>query len=185
MRLFLLLSLLSSSVAWAQAVPSVSAERLKRVDKILQKYVDDGQVAGVVALVLQDGKPVYEHAAGWSDKEGGRKMTADTIFRIASQTKAITTTAVLALMEEGKIGITEPVSHFIPTFAKTTVAVKSDSGVNLVPAKRPITIQDLLTHTAGISYGTELPGGIALRSEGPGPGGGQRLVHRRQERADL
>ncbi len=172
MRLFLLLSLLSSSVAWGQAVPSVSAERLKRVDKILQKYVDDGQVAGVVALVLQDGKPVYEHAAGWSDKEGGRKMTADTIFRIASQTKAITTTAVLALMEEGKIGITEPVSHFIPTFAKTMVAVKSDSGVNLVPAKRPITIQDLLTHTAGISYGTEPQVASLYEGKGLGPAAG-------------
>ncbi len=171
-RLFLLLSLLSSSVAWAQAVPTVSAERIKRLDGILQKYVDDGQVAGVVALVLQDGKQVYEHATGWSDKEAGRKMTADTIFRIASQTKAITTTAVLALMDEGKIGITEPVSHFIPTFAKTTVAVKSDSGINLVPAKRPITIQDLLTHTAGISYGTESQVASLYEAKGLGPAAG-------------
>ena len=64
MRSLFLLIALGSSVAWTQAVPSVSAGRLKRVDQILQKYVDDGQVAGVVALVLQDGKPVYEHAAG-------------------------------------------------------------------------------------------------------------------------
>jgi CubicO group peptidase (beta-lactamase class C family) len=172
MRSLLLFIALGSSVAWTQAVPSVSAERLKRVDQILQKYVDDGQVAGVVALVLQDGKPVYEHAAGWSDKEAGRKMTADTIFRIASQTKAITTTAVLALMEEGKIGITEPVSHFIPTFAKTTVAVKSDTGINQVPAKRPITIQDLLTHTAGISYGTEPQVASLYEAKGLGPAAG-------------
>ena len=172
MRSFFLFVALSSSAVWAQPAPSVSAERLKRLDGILQKYVDDNQVAGVVALVLQDGKPVYEHAAGWSDKEAGRKMTADTIFRIASQTKAITTTAVLALMEEGKIGITEPVSHFIPTFAKTSVAVKSDTGINLVPAKRPITIQDLLTHTAGISYGTEPQVASLYEAKGLGPAAG-------------
>ena len=74
--------------------------------------------------MLRDGKPVYEHAVGWSDKEAGRRMTTNTIFRIASQTKAITSTAILALVEEGKIGMTEPVGHFIPTFTKTTVAVE-------------------------------------------------------------
>src|SRR5215467_13821656 len=101
------------------AASRVSAERLKRLDTTLQKYVDDNSVAGIVALVLQDGKPVYERALGWSDKESQRKMTADTIFRIASQSKAFTSVAVLQLVEEGRIGINEPVSHFIPTFAKT------------------------------------------------------------------
>ena len=123
-------------------------------------------------LVLRDGNPVYERAVGWSDKEAGRKMRTDTIFRIASQTKAITSTAVLALMEEGKIGITEPVSHFIPTFAKTTVAVKTDAGVTMVPAKRPITIRDLLTHTAGISYGTEPLVASLYEAKGLGPAAG-------------
>ena len=85
---------------------ALSAERLKRLDRFLQKYVDDNQIAGAVALVLRDGNPVYERAVGWSDKEAGRKMRTDTIFRIASQSKAITSTAVMALMEEGKIGIT-------------------------------------------------------------------------------
>src|SRR5262245_47061477 len=102
----------------------LAAERLKRLDAILQKYLDEGQVAGAVALVLRDGKPAYERAVGWSDKEADRKMTTDTIFRIASQTKAITSAAVLALVEEGKIGITDPAERFIPSFAKTTVAVK-------------------------------------------------------------
>src|SRR5262245_22866331 len=83
--------------------PAVSAERLARIDRVLQQYVDDNQLAGAVALVLQDGKPVYERAVGWSDKEAGRRMTPDTIFRIASQTKAITSVAILMLMEEGKI----------------------------------------------------------------------------------
>src|ERR1041384_4239236 len=134
---------------------SLSADRLKRVDRVLEKYIADNRVAGVVALVLQDGKPVYEGAFGWADKEAGRKMTADTIFRTASQTKAFTSTAVLALMEEGKIGISQPVGDFIPTFAKTNVAVKTATGIEIVPAKRRITIADLLTHTAGISYGTD------------------------------
>lgn len=156
----------------APAGPGLSAERLKRLDGFLQKYVDDNQIAGAVALVLRDGSPVYERAVGWSDKEAGRKMKTDTIFRIASQTKAITSTAVLALMEEGKIGITEPVSHFIPSFARTTVAVKSDTGVTMVPAKRPITIRDLLTHTAGISYGTDAMVASLYEAKGLGPAAG-------------
>ena len=71
------------------AVPSVfSAERLARIDRVLQQYVDEGRIGGIVALVLRDGKSVYERAIGWSDKEAGRRMATDTIFRIASQTKA-------------------------------------------------------------------------------------------------
>src|SRR5262245_17639309 len=74
-----------------------SAERVARIDRALQQYVDDSQIAGAVALVLRDGQPIYERAVGWSDKEGGRRMTVDTIFRIASQSKAITSTAILSL----------------------------------------------------------------------------------------
>jgi CubicO group peptidase (beta-lactamase class C family) len=137
------------------AAPALPPERLTRIDRLLQQYTDENRIAGAVALVLRDGKPVYERAVGWSDKEAGRRMTANTVFRIASQTKAITSAAILALVEEGKIGLNEPIGHFIPTFNKTTVAVKGDAGIKSVPAKRPITIQDLLTHTAGISYGRE------------------------------
>ncbi len=137
------------------ARPPFSADRLARIDRMLRQYVDENRIAGAVALVLRDGQPVYEQAVGWSDKEAGRPMTADTIFRIASQTKAITSVAILSLVEEGKIGLDDPASRFIPSFAKTTVAVPSESGVALVAAKRAITIRDLLTHTAGISYGTD------------------------------
>ena len=121
-------SIHAQPVKKAGTAPSagLSAERLKRIDRLLQKYVDDNRIPGAVGLVLRDGKPAYQRAVGWSDKEVLRKMTTDTIFRIASQSKAITSTAVLMLVEEGKIGITEPVSHFIPSFAKTTVAVKTD-----------------------------------------------------------
>ena len=123
--------------------------------------------------MLRDGKPVYERAVGGSDKEAGRKMTTRTIFRIASQTKAITSTAILALVEEGKIGINEPVGNFIPTFKKTTVALKDESGAaKIVPAKRAITIADLLTHTAGISYGRELHIAPMYEAKGLGPAAG-------------
>ena len=149
-----------------------SVDRLKRVDAVLDQYVQENKVAGVVALVLRNGQPVYERAAGWADKEANRKMTPDAIFRIASQTKAITSAAVLVLVEESKIGLNDPVSRFIPAYAKTTVAVRSDSGVNFVPAKRPITIKDLLTHTAGISYGVQPDVAKAYEEKGLGPAAG-------------
>ena len=148
---------------------ALSAERLARVDNLLKQYVDQNKIAGAVALVLRDGKPVFERAVGWSDKEAGRRMTPNTIFRIASQSKAITSAAILALVEEGKIGLNEPVGHFIPTFAKTTVAPKDGK---VVPAKRAISIQDLLTHTAGVSYGRESQVSAAYEKKGLGPAAG-------------
>lgn len=149
-----------------------STERLKRVDALLQRYVDENKLGGAVALVLRDGQPVYERAVGWADKEAGRKMSMDTIFRIASQSKAITSTAVLQLMEEGRIGLNDPVSKWVPGFATTTVSVGAASGATIVPAKRQITIRDLLTHTAGISYGTEPRIAAAYREKGLGPAAG-------------
>jgi CubicO group peptidase (beta-lactamase class C family) len=156
----------------ATARLAFAPDRLARIDRMLQQYIDDSRIAGIVALVLQDGKPVYERALGWSDKEAGRRMTADTIFRIASQTKALTSVAVLALMEEGKIGLNEPAGHFIPTFAKTTVSAAGDAGAEPVPARRPITIRDLLTHTAGISYGTDRRVAAEYEKKGLGPAAG-------------
>ena len=99
-------------------------------------------------------------------------MTTNTVFRIASQTKAITSAAILALVEEGKIDLNEPAGNFIPTFKSTTVAVKDDSGTKIVPAKRPITIKDLLTHTAGISYGRESQVSALYEAKGLGPAAG-------------
>jgi CubicO group peptidase (beta-lactamase class C family) len=172
-NILLLLSLLVGRT-FAQPVPdpAFSAERLARIDRLLEKYTNENRIAGAVALVLHDGKPVYERAVGWSDKEAGRRMTVNTIFRIASQTKAITSAAVLALVEEGKIGLKEPVGNFIPTFRQTYVAVKDGAGIIKVPAKRPITIQDLLTHTAGISYGTDKHLAALYEEKGLGPAAG-------------
>ncbi len=149
-----------------------SADRLTRLDRLLQQYVDDNRAAGVVALVLRDGQAVYERAFGWSDKEAGRRMTLDTIFRIASQTKALTSVAVLSLVEEGRLALNTPVGTFVPSFSKTTVAMKTDGGVTTVPAKRAITIRDLLTHTAGISYGTDETVAALYEAKGLGPAAG-------------
>ena len=148
------IAILAAAVA-APSAQTLSSERLKRVDRFFQEQVDQERIAGAVALVLQDGKPVYERAFGWADKEANRKMDTDAIFRIASQSKALTSAVVLSLMEEGRLGVNDPAGRYIPTFAKTTVAVATGTEVSLVPAKRAITIKDLLTHTAGISYGGE------------------------------
>jgi CubicO group peptidase (beta-lactamase class C family) len=150
-----------------------SAERLGRIDAALQQYVDDKRAAGIVALVLRDGRPVYQKAVGWSDQDAGRRMEPNTIFRIASQTKAITSVAILQLAEEGRLTIGSPVSLFIPAYAKTTVAVRSDAGVTTVPARRQITIRDLLTHTAGISYGTDNHIAAMYEAKGLGPAAGR------------
>ena len=149
-----------------------SPERLARADKMLQSYVDDSLIPGAVALVLRDGRPVYQKAVGWADKEAGRRMTMDTIFRIASQTKALTSVAVLSLFEEGKLSLGDPVSRFIPAFGNTTVSVRGENGVTVVPARRPITIRDLLTHTAGISYGVQPEIASQYEQRGLGPAAG-------------
>ncbi len=149
-----------------------AVDRIGRIDQMLQRYVDENQIAGAVALVMRDGRTVYERAVGWADKESGRRMTPDAIFRIASQTKALTSTAILILMEEGRIGLSDPVSRYIPQFAHTTVATRSDTGRVITPAKRAITIRDLLTHTAGISYGTDSIVAPLYAAKGLGPAAG-------------
>ena len=144
----------TAALAGQRTAVGLAPDRLARLDELLQRYVDENRIAGAVALVLRDGKPAYERAVGWSDKEAGRKMTPDAIFRIASQTKAITSAGILMLMEEGRLALSSPASEFIPAFDKTMVAAQGDRGGTTVPARRGITVFDLLTHTAGISYGT-------------------------------
>lgn len=146
--------------------------RLARLDSALQQGVDSSWVAGAVALVLRDGQVIYERAVGWSDREARRAMTTDAIFRIASQTKALTSVAVMMLVEEGRIALTDPVSRWIPSFARTGVASRADSGRTITPARRAITIFDLLTHTAGISYGTESFVSARYAALGLGPAAG-------------
>lgn len=154
------------------ATHAVSTERLARIDRALQSYVDDNRIGGVVALVLRDGAPIYERAFGWADKEAGRRMTTDTIFRIASQSKAITSVAILSLMEEGKLGLNDQVSRYLPSFTKTAVAVRNGAEVTFVPARRGVTIRELLTHTAGVSYGTSNDVSTLYEAKGLGPAAG-------------
>lgn len=161
------------ATAQAQTGPlGFDAGRLTRIDRMLQEAVDSNRIAGAVALVLRDGKVAYEKAVGWADQEAGRRMTTDAIFRIASQSKALTSVAILSLVEEGKLGLGDPVSRFLPSFAATMVALEADSGRMPVPARRRITIRDLLTHTAGISYGTGARVAALYQAKGLGPAAG-------------
>jgi CubicO group peptidase (beta-lactamase class C family) len=181
LRASILLALVIAPTLTAQstAAPSQSRivngfdqTRLARIDEALQSYVDKNEISGAVALVLRDGRPVYQKAVGWADKESRRPMTMDAIFRIASQSKAITSAAVLMLYEEGKINLRDPVSRFIPQFAHTTVATRSDTGRVITPARRQITIHDLLTHTSGISYGVDSIVAPLYAAKGLGPSAG-------------
>jgi CubicO group peptidase (beta-lactamase class C family) len=121
--------------------------------------VDQDRIAGAVTLVMKKGTPVHFKAYGMADREQKVGMKTDTIFRIASMSKAVTSVAVMTLVDNGDLLLNDPVSKFIPSFEKTSVAVLPDphagagGRVGTIPAKRRITIRDLLTHTAGISYG--------------------------------
>ncbi len=134
---------------------AVSSERLERLTATLQRYVDDGQLAGGVALVARHGGVVYHEAFGMRDMESRDAMQKDAIFRIASQTKALVSVAVTVLQEQGKLLISDDLSKYLPEFEATTVAIEQDKGGYTVePSRRPITLRDLLTHTAGIDYGS-------------------------------
>ncbi len=155
------LALFASSVVFAQdmsrAEPEaagVSSERLNRLNTIFKEYVDDGELPGSVILISRQGKVIYQNAFGLRDRESGSPMKVDTIFRIASQTKALISVGIMILQEEGRLLISDPVGKYIPEFSTTTVAEpREDGGYNIVKTKRAVTIRDLLTHTSGISYG--------------------------------
>lgn len=127
----------------------------ERLDQIVQGYIDKQWIAGATMIVAKNGVIVYHQALGYSDLAKKTRMQKDHIFRIASQTKAITSVGVMILLEQGKILLDDPVAKYIPAFAQTGVLDKfnaADSSFTTVPAKRPITIRDLLTHTSGIGY---------------------------------
>jgi CubicO group peptidase (beta-lactamase class C family) len=158
--LFLIFALSLVAADLPRARPEVvglSTERLGRIGAVMQRYVDEGRLGGAVTLVARSGKVAYLQAFGKLDPTTGAPMPTDAIFRIASQSKAVTSVAVMVLFEEGKLLLGDPIAKYIPEFKTTTVAVpdasKKGPGYKIVPAKRPITIRDLLTHTAGISYG--------------------------------
>ncbi len=132
-----------------------SPERLKRIDGNINDWIKDGRLNGCAALIIRNGKIIYNKAFGYDDLEKIKPIRTDNIFRIASQTKAITSTAILMLYEEGKFLLDDAVSRYIPEFAKQQVLDKFnpvDSSYTTVPAKTEITIRQLLTHTSGIGY---------------------------------
>ena len=138
----------------APADAGFAPERLERLGAVMEDYVADGSLPGAVVMVLRDGAVVYEKAAGQSDAEAGTPLATDAIFRIASQTKAVVSVAVMMLQEDGALLISDPLARHLPAFDSTTVAVpREDGAYDVVPANRPVTIRDLLTHTAGIGYG--------------------------------
>jgi len=132
-----------------------SPTRLARIDSLIQPLVASGRIPGAVALVTRHGRVVYEKAFGSRDVGTRAPLKTDDIFRIASQTKAITSTAVMMLWEEGRFGLDDPIGRYIPEFARPTVLTKfnpADSSWTAEPARRPITIRNLLTHSSGLDY---------------------------------
>lgn len=137
------------------ASAGMSEERLQRIDKTINEYVANKWLPGACALIVRNGKVVYHKGLGYDDITKKTPMKKNAIFRIASQTKAITSVAVMMLYEEGKFLLDDPISKYIPEFANPRVFEKlnsDDSTYTTVPAKREVTIRDLLTHTSGIDY---------------------------------
>ncbi|MGB8565421.1 MAG: serine hydrolase domain-containing protein, partial [Pseudolabrys sp.] len=134
----------------------LSSPRLQRIRDTLQADVDKGAVPGAVMLIARRGQIASLEALGYRDREDGAVMRPDTIFRIASMTKPVTSVAAMMLAEEGKLLIADPVSRYIPAFANLKVATNSDDAtaktLAVEPPRREMTVQDLLRHTSGLTY---------------------------------
>ena len=160
--MLVLVSLLAVVPAAAQ-VPAgapddvgLSAKRLERIGQMIQRAIDTKQISGAVTVVARRGRVAHFEAHGLMDIEANAPMRKDTIFPIASMTKPVTAVAILMLVEEGKIRLSDPVSRFVPEFKDTKVAMpRSDAagGIYTVPAKREVTVHDLITHTSGLGSG--------------------------------
>jgi CubicO group peptidase (beta-lactamase class C family) len=157
-----------TSTAFAQVIQTnakpnatVNMERLNRIDELVNGYLNKNWLTGAVTIVIKDNQLVQYKGYGLADVDTKKPMAKDAIFRIMSQTKAITSAGILILYEQGKFLLDEPIANFIPAFKKPVVLDKfnkADSSYTTVPAKREITFRDLLTHTSGIDYaaiGTE------------------------------
>jgi CubicO group peptidase (beta-lactamase class C family) len=165
--LIVLFLILTVSLSGAQGIPKatspeevgLSKERLNRISTWIQTDVDKGIIPGAVVMVLRKGKIAYYEAFGYRDREKKIPMTCDSIFRIYSMTKPFTSLAIMMLAEEGKIQLVYPVSRYLPEFQDLKVGVEMKDSVTgktvLVsePAHREMTVQDLLRHTSGLTYG--------------------------------
>ncbi len=158
LTLFLVLFFLAPSVS-GQGLPTAkpnemgfSSTRLNRIKPFMQSYVDQGKLPGLITMIARHGKVVHFEKYGVMDVD--KPMQFDTIFRIASMTKPITSVAIMMLYEEGKFLLNDPISKFIPKFKDVKVFSHIDkNGLRLVEPNNPITIRDLLTHTSGLTYG--------------------------------
>jgi CubicO group peptidase (beta-lactamase class C family) len=142
----------------------LSLEKLSRIDAFLNDQVAQGEIPGAIVLIQRHGKPVYFKWFGKRDVDAGIDMTRDTIFPLHSLTKTVTSFAAMMLIDRGKIKLDDPVATYIPSFAGMKVGVerKDESGkavLDLAPLRRPVTIEDLLLHTSGITYGFYGPRG--------------------------
>jgi CubicO group peptidase (beta-lactamase class C family) len=132
----------------------LSSARLQRINPVMQQYIDQDTFGGILTLVARKGQIAHLETFGWQEKETNRPMALDTIFRIYSMTKPITSAATMMLCEEGKLRLSDPISRYIPAFKDTKVLVPSGNGNHqLVPPKREILVHDLFTHSGGLSYG--------------------------------
>jgi len=132
----------------------LSAARLSRVSSWMQGWVDSGRLPGLVVCVMRKGELAFAETCGRADIERNKPMRPDTIFRIYSMTKPLTSTAIMMLYEEGRFQLDNPISRFIPAFANSRVCVGGSRGkLDTVPAERDITFRDLLSHTSGLTYG--------------------------------
>ena len=156
LQIFIALSLSAQGLPVANPKDTgLSTERLNRIDTVMNNYITQGKMPGMVALIARHGKIAYHKSFGKMNLENNKDMSKDAIFRIASMTKAITSVAIMTLYEEGHFLLTDPVSKYIPEFKNPKVVMKSPTSdsVILVPAKTEITIRQLLNHTSGITYG--------------------------------
>jgi CubicO group peptidase (beta-lactamase class C family) len=183
MKRYLPLSLVAAALvlrasALAQDLPSAapetlgfSADRLARIAAAVQHDVDGKRVSGAVTLVVRHGQVAWFDARGMADREAGKPMQKDAIFRICSMTKPITSTAVMMLYEEGRFLLEDPISKYLPEFKDPKVLVKPASGAPYsVPASREITIRDLLRHTSGLTYNWNADVGKAYDDAGVASG---------------
>lgn len=170
------LTMLAGSAAFARTLTPVeadkvgmSAERLQRITDVFQQEIDEGRLPGAVVLVARKGEVAYLESFGVRDPVNGddEPMSADALFRIYSMTKPLVSVAAMILMEEGRLQLTDPVAKFLPAFEEPRVSVPQSDAYGKVsyvevPAERPITVQDLLRHSAGLAYG-EITGNTEVR----------------------
>jgi len=134
-----------------------SSQSFSRIDSIIEQEIDEHRVAGGTALIIHEGRVKYNKAFGYSDIAANKKMETHSIFRIASQTKAIVSIGLLQLLEKHNINLDEPIEKFIPAFSNQKVAIIRRDSIQLVERKKSITIRDVLTHQSGITSADEHP----------------------------